>query len=77
MPSCTVMQFVEKSNRDETRNLGWKSLNQINVQSCITWDDLCVKTNNDGLGSIFDDTWIPQPVVVRNQQLFKISEDIL
>ena len=77
MPSCTVKQFVEMCNRDETGNLGWKPLSQINGQSCFTWDDLCAKITIDGLGNTVDDTWIRQPVVVRNQQLFKISEEIL
>ena len=48
-----------------------------NGQSCFTWDDLCAKITIDGLGNTLD-IWIWQPVVVRNQQLFKIfSEEIL
>ena len=64
-------------NRDEIGSLGWKPLSQINGQSCFTWDDVCAKVHNSGLGNILDGTWIRQPVVVRNQQLFKIPEDIL
>ena len=77
MASCSVTQIVDICNRGESGSLGWKPLDQGKGGSCFTWDDVCAKIHHDGMNHIPDDTWFRQPIVLRNQQLFKVPAEVL
>ena len=57
--------------------MGWELVSTTDGTKCESWTDVISENNQNGLGYCVDKTWVNQPIVIRNQQLFKISENFV
>ena len=64
------------SSSEGMKDLCWNSLATIDGTNCFDWNSIKEGAHNSSL-DIFDDVWICQPIVVRNQRLFKFDEEFL
>ena len=53
--------------------LGWEPVPSIDGSKCESWTDVISEMKQNGLGYYVNKTWVNQPIVVKNQQLFKIN----
>ena len=53
--------------------LGWEPVPSIDGSKCESWTDVISEMKQNGLGYYVNKTWVNRPIVVKNQQLFKIN----
>ena len=57
--------------------LGWEPVPTIDGSKCESWKDVISEMKQNGLGYCVDKNWINEPIVIKNQQLFKINKNFV
>ena len=58
-------------------SLGWVPVPSINGKNCHTWADITQELERNDLSSIITGDWVSEPVVIKNQSLFKVRKDFV
>ena len=58
-------------------SLGWVPVPSINGKICHTWADITQGLERNNLSSIITGDWVSEPVVIKNQNLFKVRKDFV
>ena len=58
-------------------SLGWVPVPSINGKNCHTWADITQELERNNLSSIITGDWVSEPVVIKNQSLFKVRKDFV
>ena len=58
-------------------SLGWVPVPSINGKNCHTWADITQELERNNLSPINTLDWVSEPVVIKNQNLFKVRKDFV